>query len=984
MRRYTIRVLLSILCIGGSVQIRVTAEEPPFGLADRVPWTTSRIVGTPEPPPPYRAVRVFPNLTFNGPVQMVEEPGSGRLVVAQSGGKVVAFSKDDPDVDWAETFLEVNRNLYAISFHPNYKENGYVFIFSPHGPDGTEASRRSRVSRFRTTFDSPRCLQPDSEEIIIEWPAGGHNGGEAIIGADGYLYIATGDGSVGSDTDVTGQGVDDLKAVILRLDVDNPDTGRAYSIPPDNPFIDLTGARPEIWAHGFRNPWRMSVDPKTGRLWVGDVGQDLWEMIWLVERGGNYGWSVQEGSHPFYPDRERGPGPILSPIVEHHHIECRSITGGYVYEGEKFPELYGLYVYGDYQYGKIWGLRHDGEKLVWHGELADTPLTPSFFTMTSDGEILTTDYASGELYALERAPKASENDRFPTLLSETGLFASTADHQIAPGLIPYDVNAPAWNDGAHAERYLAIPGDSRIDFLETNRDAHTWGLVDGSVVVQTLSLHVLDSALTVKPTRRRLETRILVRQDKHWLGYTYLWNDSQTDAELVDNRGTDLTFTVPDGRAPDGRREQLWHVPGRNECMVCHSRAAGFTLGLQTLQMNRDFDYGDVVDNQLRTLNGVGLFSQPLEKEPDEYAALPNPYDDSADLGARARAYLYVNCSVCHVQDGGGNAAMQLRYEEAAEHTGLFDIAPKHDTFGIENARLVAPGSPYRSVLYYRMATLGPARMPRAGPTTIDDAALRFMEKWMSRVDAEGNVSGLDGASESTDYETLINTLRSATSFSATAKSATVTLLETTGGGLALTRELAENRVSNEVRSGILAETATLENRNVRDLFERFVPLAQRAKRLGHDIRPDAILAMEGEASRGEASFRSGVASQCKTCHRVGNAGATVGPDLTEIGKKYTPERLLESILNPSKEIDPKYTTYALVTATGDVITGLLVEKTTETITLRDAKGELRSVAAETVAALEQQASSLMPERLLRDWTAQEAADLLAYLAGLK
>ncbi len=262
----------------------------------------------------------------------------------------------------------------------------------------------SRVSRFETGLRAPRRVKPESEKIIIEWPSGGHNGGEAIIGPDGYLYICTGDGTGGSDINNTGQGLTDLLSVMMRLDVEHPDPGRNYSIPKDNPFINVPGARPEIWAFGFRNPWRMSFDAETGRLWVGDVGQDLWEMIRVVRKGDNHGWSVQEGSHPFHPHKKAGPGPIVPPVVEHHHTECRSITGGYVYHGAKFPELRGAYVYGDYQYGKIWGLRYDGQKVTWHKELADTAVFIASFAVSRDGEIYAVDNSTGFIHALERTP----------------------------------------------------------------------------------------------------------------------------------------------------------------------------------------------------------------------------------------------------------------------------------------------------------------------------------------------------------------------------------------------------------------------------------------------------------------------------------------------------------------------------------------------------------------------------------------------------
>ena len=166
-----------------------------------------------------------------------------------------------------------------------------------------------------------------------------------------------------------------------------------------------------------------------------------------------------EGTHPFHPNSKRGPTPIIRPSIEHHHTECRSITGGYVYQGDKFPELRGVYIYGDYQYGKMWGLRYDyGEKKVtWHEELADTTVKIASFGVGRDGSFYAVDYDRGEIYQLDRQPPAAPLPPFPRKLSETGLFTSVAKHKVAPGVIPYEINAPFWSDGAFKERFFAMP-----------------------------------------------------------------------------------------------------------------------------------------------------------------------------------------------------------------------------------------------------------------------------------------------------------------------------------------------------------------------------------------------------------------------------------------------------------------------------------------------------------------------------------------------
>lgn len=987
---------LSMLLLA-AVDMHAQPASKPYGLSERVDWTTSRIVGTPDPPSPFRTRRAYPNLKFHGPVFIAEEPGTDRMFVVQFHGKILTFNKHDQDVAWADIFLDQHRLIYAMSFHPNYEENRYVYVFSARDPHEKEP-RKSRIARFETSRDHPRCAQLDTETAIIEWPEGGHNGGEAIFGPDGYMYIATGDGTPDSDTKQTGQGVDDLLAVVMRIDVNNPAEGRLYSVPKDNPFVDVPGARPEIWAFGFRNPWRISFDAD-GRLWMGDVGQDLWEMIRLVERGGNYGWSVQEGTHPFYPNRKRGPGPILPPVVEHHHTDCRSITGGYVYYGDQFPELEGVYIYGDYQYGKIWGVRHDGETVVSHEELANTPLNPSTFALTSAGDMLIADYDSGEIHALERTPEESKTDVFPRKLSETGIFASVEDHRVSPGVIPYSVNAPGWANGAHAERFLALAPSSKI--AGTAQDsAASWGFQDGTVTVQTMSL---DMKAGDPSSRRRIETRVVVKQQNHWLGYTYLWNEEQTDAALVDSDGEDLTFTLVDSSAPGGTKQTLWRVPSRTECMTCHSRARGFVLGLNLLQMNRDHDYGEVVDNQLRTWSHLGLFESDWSKPSEELEALVNPYDDSADLDKRVHAYLDVNCSVCHVNAGGGNAQMDLLIRprldsddrtvaeyDAAMRKGLnlFDVKPLHNTFGLENPRLVSPGDPYSSVLLYRLSTLGAGRMPRINAiTAIDTSALDLLHEWITRVGPDGKLvdSPQDSLSE-TEKKTL-QRLQNAAGDSATEiyQDAIDLLLASPRGAMILARAVADGSLSSEVSDVAINSALQQTDSRVRDLFERFVPPEKRTKRLGESIDPTALLAIDGDAEDGRESFLRGVGAQCKGCHRINGIGNTVGPDLSEISKKYQNRaKLLESILAPSKEVEPKFQAYLLVATSGEIVTGKLVEKTPKAVVVQDAKGEVIRFAAHEVAQLQPQTTSLMPDGLFREWTAQQAADMLAYLAMLK
>lgn len=717
-----------ITALGLSCCIRLAGAgspdvDPPYGLEQRVAWTTSRVVGSPDPPPPYRARRAYPGLSFRHPVYLLPEPGSDRLIVVEQEGHIHSF-RDDPAAQRAEPFVTISgHELYSLAFHPQYRTNGQVFVFA-NGPAAAKP-KRNRFLRY-TVRPGPRgTCDPASEWLIIEWDSPGHNGGDLAFGADGDLYLASGDGTSGSDTAQTGQDLRDLDSGVLRIDVDHPSGGRAYGIPADNPFINHPGARPEIWAYGLRNPWRMSIDPATGDLWVGDVGQDLWEMIHLVRRGGNYGWSVYEGSHPFQLSRPRGPTPISRPIVEHHHSEARSIIGGLVYHGKQRPELAGAYIYGDYVTGRVWGLRHQGGTVTWHQELAHTSLQIVGFGQDHAGELYLVDYAGG-LYALEPAPRAPAAAAFPRRLSETGLFASVADHRPQPGVIAYSVNSPLWSDGAAKERFVALPGTAAIGFAERE----PWTFPAGTVLVKTFSLARPDGRAA-----RRIETRLLTFQQGEWRGYSYRWNEQQTDADLVAAAGRDEAYEVADQQAPSGRRGQTWHFPSRAECMVCHSRAAGFVLGLNTLQLNRTHSYGKVADNQLRTLAHIGVLhadaAAPPLARPASLPRLPDPYDPAVERTARVRSWLHANCAQCHVPDGGGNSAFDLHFATPLEKTRLIDAVPLHDAYGIAQARLVAPGAPERSLLYVRVARTGPGRMPPLASSVVDATAVQLLGEWI-------------------------------------------------------------------------------------------------------------------------------------------------------------------------------------------------------------------------------------------------------------
>jgi glucose/arabinose dehydrogenase len=648
--------------------------------------------------------------------------------------------------------LEFDESIYDVCFHPHFAENGFLYITANGRFGDGRMDFNDRILRYTMDRATGR-IDPASRTLLMEWHSHGHNGMALGFGKDGMLYITSGDGTSDCDEWNSGQDLTRPLAKLLRIDVDHPADGRPYGIPHDNPFLNTAGARPETWAYGFRNPWRMTMDRQTGDFWVGENGQDLWEYARIAHRGENYGWPRFEGSHVLQPGRALGPTPVSKPLVEHSHAEFRSLTGGIVYRGTAFPELAGAYLYGDYSTGLIWAARQENGKLVRDEFLAKTPFGITNFCETPRGDILVVDYNGNAVHKLVRTPPAQPHPPFPTKLSETGLFSDTAAQKPYPALIHYEVNAPAWHDGATSERYIALPGTARMEFT----DQRGWNFPNGTAVAQTLTVQ-----------GKRVETRVLLRQENEWAGYSYAWNDAQSDAVLVPKEGV----TRPD-----------WHFPSREECTLCHSRAANFVLGLSTVQLNRPDASGE---NQIAHWERAGLLSYnhepteagewryelghqnltevevqakmehilgtawqraPVKDSPllphaaETFPRLADPHDENAPIADRARAYLHANCSQCHVRSGGGNSSMQLAINFSEDQMEVINGVPMHEDLGIPDVRLVAPGEPARSLLLYRPSLRGASQMPPIGTLKPDAEGMALLARWIMSLEKKPPVA---------------------------------------------------------------------------------------------------------------------------------------------------------------------------------------------------------------------------------------------------
>ncbi len=593
--------------------------------------------------------------------------------------------------------------LLGVAFHPDFARNGQVFLSYTAPPRTGSEAMVSRVVRYRST-DGGLTIPPASAEVILEisQPFTNHNGGQITFGPDGFLYLGFGDGGSANDPMRNGQNVNTLLGKMLRIDVNTTAGTRRYGIPADNPFARGGGA-PEIYAWGLRNPWRWNFDQATGELWVADVGQSALEEIDLVRRGGNYGWYGMEGTRC-----QTAVCPIpgaIPPVVEYPRTLGASVTGGFVYRGRAIPWLVGRYVFGDYVSGRLFAVFSTTGGQYEMRELASTGLNIASFGEDEDGEIYIVNYG-GTIHRID-PPAANPVDTVPATLRATGCVDTSNPLLPAAGLIPYAPVAPFWSDGADKSRFLALPDGARIT-VGADGD---FDLPVGTVLVKNFDW-----------LGRRIETRLFVRHaDGEWAGYSYRWNDTQTDA-----------VALPAGDSRDIPGGPRWQFPSRAQCMECHSSAAGRTLGLELAQLNSEIVYPSTGRraNQLATMDHLGLFVAALPGAPSQLPALVSPAG-TAPVDQRARAYLHTNCSQCHRPGGTGRGTADLRWTNALPIAGICNAAPSSGDLGVTGARLVVPGDPARSLLFLRATATDANRMAPIGSGVVDAVGTGLLQTWI-------------------------------------------------------------------------------------------------------------------------------------------------------------------------------------------------------------------------------------------------------------
>ena len=746
----------------------------------------------------YNTENALGTLTFANPIDVASPPGvTNRLFVLERGTGIQIVNLDTMTKAQfmpLAAYTASECGLLSLAFHPNYNQNGYFYVFY-----SLRISNETyqRVARFQATgtagnYNAATAALPSTLAPLITQrdQQDNHNGGDMAFGPDGYLYISVGDeGAQYDGSDNARRIAKDFLGHILRIDVDSkpgslapnphdesatpsvsPDnsiTTGSYRIPPDNPFVALAGngigtasyngytfnknaIRTEIYSVGYRNPWRMSFDPLTGRLFVADVGQDHHEEVNLVTNGFNAGWSWREGIHPHTPAVGPSNPPTgflgANPIYCYDHqngvepdsgndavITGTSITGGVVYRGDRLPELFGKYLFCDYNTGSIAALTEQPNG-TWTGvRLAtDSNISGWGYDPRNDDALLC-DLTAGQVKRLVRSGTTGAAP--PGLLSATGAFSNLATLTPAAGLVAYAPNVNFWSDHAVKSRWFAIK--NLTNTVGFSADGN-WTLPTGMVWVKHFDI---DLERNNPATRRRVETRFLVKTASDVYGLSYRWNNiqsgTQTDATLVAEDGANQVLTLTGASAP---ATQTWRFPSRTECRICHTAVGGFALSFNTRQLNRDHPFGAQTLNQIaalrdaQTSGGAPASFFTAGTAPAVTNTLPAfaaGTDASASLEWRVRSYLAVNCVQCHQPGGASVGNWDARATTPTDLAGLIGGLLVNDGGDPANRWCVA-GDTAHSMILKRLAGTGVQRMPPLGTNERDLAAETLLTNWIN------------------------------------------------------------------------------------------------------------------------------------------------------------------------------------------------------------------------------------------------------------
>jgi glucose/arabinose dehydrogenase/mono/diheme cytochrome c family protein len=819
----------------------------------------------PDAPPAtsYQVVNAFPGLFFEDALAIATPPGRTNQIFVVERRGIVSYV---PDINATnptrQVFLNITnqvsfddttqgeRGLLGLAFHPGFETNGYFFVFylAPGGSPYIDRLARFTADPVALTVNTNtqvRLFDVVDEEF-------NHNGGDLHFGPDGYLYIGMGDEGGQYNARLNSQRIDkDLYSALLRIDVDkkpgnveprpsantttiytNASGLAQYSIPADNPFVNATNflgsaintnaLRAEIFSLGYRHIWRFSIDPPTGEIWVGDVGQDIYEEVNVVTNGSNCGWSYYEGNvlaKTLYPSQTTllsNPPPSFvhhAPLYTYVHTgqagdpqyKGNSITGGVVYRGQRMPELTGAYIFGDFESANLWALWRTNNTVTVQ-RIAGQIGMAAFGHDPGNGDVLIANYVFNQIQRLVKVD--TDVAAFPQTLTDTGAFADLTTLAPNPGVVNYEPIVPFWSDYAIKRRWFAIPD-------LTNQMTHAvnanWTFPAGALWVKHFDLELERGN---PATKKRLETRFLVKTTNGVYGVSYAWNDAGTEASLVADAGTNFNLAILDGSTIV---TQQWGIPSRAQCLACHTPAGGHALSFTTRQLNQTNTMNGVTGNQLRLLWNAGY----LANDPGSPNTLPRhvrPDDTASSLEARARTYFAVNCAQCHQPGGGGPSTWDARVWLTLEQTGLINGVPNHNGGNPQN-KLVVPGDTAHSVLLQRIAANGFSRMPPLATTQLDQGSIALLTDWIENFDparatyaewaafyAAGNrAADPDGD----DRDNLREFLTGTSPVEADADPTTLTLMLSPSGELTLQYPLSPNAIAQVETSTNLMDWVT-------------------------------------------------------------------------------------------------------------------------------------------------------------------------------
>ncbi|MGV3661723.1 MAG: PQQ-dependent sugar dehydrogenase [Prosthecobacter sp.] len=659
--------------------------------------------------------------------------------------------------------------MLSFVFHPNYNQNGYFFVYFSITINGQLYQRLARFQATGTpgnylaaTSASPATMTP---LLTIYDEANNHNGGDLAFGPEGYLYLSLGDEGGSNDQHNNARFINkDFWGQMIRIDVDNrpenltpnphsqpgaiPSAVHAgtYKVPADNPFIGFTSwhnlpisastVRTEIFATGLRNPFRFSIDPGTGRIFLGDVGQYEWEEVDLIVKGGDYGWSWLEGTHDLVgePSPTTPPGSGFNPIPPIYEyvsdnsaggiISGQSVCGGMVYRGNQFTELQGKYLFNDmFGGGGAIAALTETSPGVWTAQrIATRAQIVDWGTDPRNGEPLLCSML-GTILRLERSGTPTGTPP-PALLSGTGAFSNLSTLAPNTGIVAYEPNVNFWSDHALKSRWFAIKNTT--DTM-TFSSAGNWTFPTGTVWIKHFDI---ETTRGVPATRRKLETRFLVKTATDIYGLSYKWRTDQTDAELVAETG--LTEAIPSSSPA-----QTWRYPSRGECVTCHTQVGGHALSFNTRQLNRMHDHGAGPQNQIQALSNAGYFSTPVSGVNNLPAFAPAG-DTTQSLEWRVRSYLAVNCLQCHQPGGAVQGAWDARSTTPTDMANLINGLLVNDGGDAAN-RFVVPGDALHSMLLKRQQGNGVPRMPPLGTLERDLANEQLVSDWIASLASRQN-----------------------------------------------------------------------------------------------------------------------------------------------------------------------------------------------------------------------------------------------------